>query len=687
MTAPSSTSRPFTASRLVALALIGLVGLGLAYLRFGPQDPVASVPTGAQAGDLVLKPCEFQAESGSYAADCGTFVVAEDPADSTSPLIALPVIRVRATSDDAREPVFFLTGGPGQSNIEGASPYADRYVTHRDFVMVGYRGLDGSVRLDCPEVNSAVGRTTDMLSEDAFGAYAHAYRSCANRLENEGIDPTRYGMVQQVDDMDAARQAFGYNRINLLSESAGTRTALIYGWRYPESIHRSVMVGVNPPGGFLWDPDMTDEQISRFAALCADDSSCRTRTNDLAATIDRTATSVPDRWLFLPIKESNVRAIALFGMFETAATGLASAPGMIDAWLSASEGDTSGLWFSSILADMMFPDLVVRGEYAAAASLDFPAARDYFADGREDFTNLGRAAAASAWAGGRLAGSWPTAAGTSDYQQVRTSTVETLVVNGSLDVSTPPQLAARELMPYLPNGHEVVLPNFGHTVSFFNEQPAAGTHLVNTFFDSGDVDISLYEPQQIDFTPPSTLGGYAWIILAVLLGFTAISILSLALLARRVYARGRIERKTSAALRSLFPVVLGLGGWSIGILVVLTAMPGVRITDAPVVIVSVVVPICIGTYWAWLDRSRSGRTNEIGLAAAAIGALIGAWIGFLAAGGVLAPLTTIVGAIAGTNLVLLVLDITTTAQASGRQPAREPEGQRQATAPAGIARS
>ena len=29
------------------------------------------------------------------------------------------------------------------------------------------------------------------------------------------------------------------------------------------------MIGVNPPGHFLWDPKATDEQIRQYAALCA----------------------------------------------------------------------------------------------------------------------------------------------------------------------------------------------------------------------------------------------------------------------------------------------------------------------------------------------------------------------------------------------------------------------------------
>ncbi len=56
------------------------------------------------------------------------------------------------------------------------------------------------------------------------------------------------------------------------------------------------MVAVNPPGGFLLDADTTDQQIGRHAALCADDDRCRTRTDNLSATMRRTAADIQDRW-------------------------------------------------------------------------------------------------------------------------------------------------------------------------------------------------------------------------------------------------------------------------------------------------------------------------------------------------------------------------------------------------------
>src|SRR5439155_20315540 len=141
---------------------------------------------------------------------------------------------------------------------------------------------------------------TDFLGQKTFAAYADGFRACADRLAGDGVDLAGYGLAQQVDDLEAARRALGYKRIDLLSESAGTRTAMIYSWRYPTSIHRSVMIAVNPPGNFLWDAKTTDQQIRKYSALCAKDDSCRNRTDDLAATIRRATADIPDHWFFPP---------------------------------------------------------------------------------------------------------------------------------------------------------------------------------------------------------------------------------------------------------------------------------------------------------------------------------------------------------------------------------------------------
>ena len=220
------TRRTFTPARIVALVLIALILVALAFLRFKPDSDVVSVPNGAHAGQLTLHSCHYGTDKGSYAADCGTLVVPENRANPQSRLIALPVKRIRARRGNSREPIFRLQGGPGVTNMN--FPNASRFADDHDFVLLGYRGIDGSVRLDCPEVESALKHSTDFLGDKSFQAYADGFRSCADRLRGDGADLAGYSLVQRADDLEAARKALGYKTIDLLSESAGTRTAMIY---------------------------------------------------------------------------------------------------------------------------------------------------------------------------------------------------------------------------------------------------------------------------------------------------------------------------------------------------------------------------------------------------------------------------------------------------------------------------
>jgi hypothetical protein len=146
-------------------------------------------------------------------------------------------------------------------------------------------------------------------------------------------------------------------------------------------------------------------------------------------------------------------------------------------------------------------------------------------------------------------------------------------------------------------------------------------------------------------------------IAATMVGLALLTNLSLLWMARRVHTRGRFGPKASATLRSLSPIPLGLGGWCLGVLLVTTTMPGVPLDDQLLAALSVGVPIGLGTYFAWVHRDWSATTKATGFAAAAGGALVGAWLGFNATEGLVALVTTIVGAVVGATLLLIILDI------------------------------
>jgi hypothetical protein len=95
-------------------------------------------------------------------------------------------------------------------------------------------------------------------------------------------------------------------------------------------------------------------------------------------------------------------------------------------------------------------------------------------------------------------------------------------------------------------------------------------------------------------------------------------------------------------------------------------MPTVPLDDELLAALSVGVPIGLGIYFAWVNREWSAETKAMGFAAAAGGALVGGWLGFHATEGLVAVMTTIVGAAVGANLILLVIDIGWDRQARDR---------------------
>src|SRR5438128_9059340 len=197
MAAPRT--KGFGPARIVALALISLTALALAYLHFSGGDNAVSVPPGAHAGQLKLHPCHYATENGSYRADCGTLVVRENRHKARSRLIALPVKRIRARSAKPGVPIFRLQGGPGLTNMDFQD--ASRFANKHDVVLVGYRGVDGSTKLDCPEVTSARAHARDFLSEKSFLADAAAFTACAHRLEDSGHDLAAHALPQPRHDL------------------------------------------------------------------------------------------------------------------------------------------------------------------------------------------------------------------------------------------------------------------------------------------------------------------------------------------------------------------------------------------------------------------------------------------------------------------------------------------------------
>ena len=471
-------------------AVAVLIGCGSG----GDPAPRPQVPDGAVAGNFNVVPCVHVAQEVEYAAECGTLVVPENRNEESSRLIALPVKRIPASGEATAGPIFWLTGGPGSSNMKYSR--VDWFHENQDIVLVGYRGVDGTVFLDCPEIDAAMRSGLPMMSRESFAEQREAAAVCAERLTAEGIDLDGYTVLEVVDDVEAARQALGYDRINLESGSYGTRLAQIYSWRYPGAVHRNAMVAVNPPGRFWWDGAILEKQILRYSALCAEDAYCSSRTSNLAASIQTALDNMPKRWLVFSVDRDAVLFATFMGLYSTD-----GAANTFDVWLAATEGDYSGMAMVTAAMKFMLPKDHAWGESASkalSADYDFDPSADYVAEVTPDPYLLGSPGSTMGWA---AAGSWPANKIPDEYRAAQPSSVETLMLSGTLDVSTPAQNARNQLLPLLENGEQVVLAEFAHTGDLYYLQREATRHLLTTFFATGIVDASLYEPNTVNFEP------------------------------------------------------------------------------------------------------------------------------------------------------------------------------------------
>jgi len=249
------------------LLLLGLILLPLAPAAAAAAPPTPGAPAAAPGatGGPASTPAALAAPAARSAAPpalaltackppgfaqevrCGRLEVPEDRAHPGGKKIGLRVVVVPAREAPRKpDPVFYFAGGPGDpASSEGAGVAADfrELFAHRDLVLVDARGTGGSNGLDCPALQ---GRRGVQGFLDSFLPEA-GVRECLAQISAKG-DPRFYTTAPAVDDVDDVRAVLGYDQINLMGGSYGTRAALEYLRRHGEHARTAVLDGVDPPG-------------------------------------------------------------------------------------------------------------------------------------------------------------------------------------------------------------------------------------------------------------------------------------------------------------------------------------------------------------------------------------------------------------------------------------------------------
>ncbi len=145
-------------------------------------------------------------------------MVPENRSDPASRLIALPVKRIHSSNTQPTATLFYLNGGPGQSNMGFKPP--TWLLANQDVVLVGYRGVDGTPKLDCPEVVKALkGAGDNLLGAASLEGLGKAVVACASRMQAEGVDLAGYTIPEVVEDMESAAQPLAMNGSTCLAKA------------------------------------------------------------------------------------------------------------------------------------------------------------------------------------------------------------------------------------------------------------------------------------------------------------------------------------------------------------------------------------------------------------------------------------------------------------------------------------
>jgi len=229
---------------------------------------------------LELADCRITAGAGfpGIKARCGSLTRPENPDDPSSPGIELHVAVVPALDlDPEPDPFVPLAGGPGQGAIQFYSAYRAAFEPvrrERDILLIDQRGTGNSARMNC-----AVDR--DMVESDySIAETLQAARDCLDALPH---DPKYFTTSVAVTDLEAVRQALGYDKLNLYGSSYGTRVAQHFARRYPAATRTIILDGVVPPQIPLGSEIATEAQraIDTIFSRCAADAACNGRFPDI----------------------------------------------------------------------------------------------------------------------------------------------------------------------------------------------------------------------------------------------------------------------------------------------------------------------------------------------------------------------------------------------------------------------
>ncbi len=256
---------------LVLLASVLLAGCQPAASPAATAATATTIPTSTPAASrLTLKTCK--AAAGAIEAECGHLSVPEDRANPNGRTLDMGIVVVRAQGPDHEpDPLFYIAGGPGDAATQdgivvGVSNLFRKVNTSRDVIYLDQRGTNDKHRLTC--------QYPSFMIADATQQQVNGWmKQCLASLNG---DPRFYTTAAAMRDLDEARAALGYDKINLYGISYGVEAEQVYMRMFPEHV-RAVVMDHGHPLDLPYAqarPRATQSALDQVFTYCEQDEKC-----------------------------------------------------------------------------------------------------------------------------------------------------------------------------------------------------------------------------------------------------------------------------------------------------------------------------------------------------------------------------------------------------------------------------
>jgi len=426
-------------------------------------------------------------------ARCGTYDVPENPAEPDGRKISLKVAMAPATGKSTKpDPVFFFAGGPGQAASETwvmLRGTLNKIRKSRDIVMIDQRGTGQSNKLACEsEIEE------DLNQEIDLDLIRTETEKCLAELNG---DPRFYTTTIAMADYNLVREAMGYEQINIMGVSYGTRAAQVYLRLFPETVRTVTLDSVVPMQLALGQEHapMLDRSVEAVFEDCMKDETCNSlyphQAEELKALVSQLRDEPQQITIINPVsgKPQEMRlttdtlAVAI-RFLSYASETQALIPLLVHEALTT--GDLSRLASQAILVMTGLNEMLAKGmELSVLCSEDYP-----FIDLSADYSDslMGNLFLDII---GLQCKVWPQNPAPAAFHQPVVSDLPVLLMSGERDPVTPPHYAAQTAETFS-NSLNLVARGQAHSVM----KNVCLRDITTAFIEKGsieDLDISCVE--------------------------------------------------------------------------------------------------------------------------------------------------------------------------------------------------